>query len=86
MDVNIRRPEDQRFVADRVASGAYATADEVVSAGLAALQEAEGFGDFATGELDALIAEAEESIATHGTIPAEEVFAELRSRRGSQSR
>jgi putative addiction module CopG family antidote len=70
----------RRQIEAKVSSGRYSTAEDVVRAGLAALDQQESFGDFAPGELDALLAEGEESIRREGTIPADKVFAELRRR------
>ena len=42
-------------------SGKYANAEEVVTVAMHGLSEAETFGDFTPGELDALLKEAENS-------------------------
>jgi Arc/MetJ-type ribon-helix-helix transcriptional regulator len=68
-------PEAQRLIEERLKRGGYTTAEEVVLSGLASLQREEAFGDFAPGEWDELLAEAERS---GEPIDAEEVFAEIR--------
>ena len=68
----------QRLIQERMKRGRYATADDVVLAGLASLQQQQGTGDFAPGELDALIAEAEADFDHGKSFDAEEVFAEIR--------
>src|SRR3954462_7659084 len=81
--------EHERYVREKVKAGAYASAEEVVEAGLAALRRQEEFGGFeagggggviggGAGEMEALIEEGERSIREEGTVEAEEVFAELR--------
>ena len=79
------RPEVQRFVEERLRSGQYATAEDVVEAGLTALKQQEAAGEFVAGEWDKLLEQGERSIEREGTIDAGEVFAELR-RRNDQRR
>ena len=55
MDVSLD-PELLKLIDEHIRSGRYATADEVMQAGLGALLQQESFGDFAPGELDALLA------------------------------
>jgi putative addiction module CopG family antidote len=71
-------PETQELIGAKLKTGQYESADDVVRASLAALEQQEQFGDFAPGELDELLAEGERSILKEGTIAAEVVFAELR--------
>jgi putative addiction module CopG family antidote len=66
-------PKMQRMIERRVRGGKYASPEDVIRAGLAALEQQEQFGDFEPGELDALIAQGERGKG----IPAEKVFAEL---------
>ena len=73
-------PELQRFVDEQVASGSYASRDDVIAAALESMRQARQFGDFKPGELDALIAEGERSLREEGPAPAAEVFDELRRR------
>jgi Arc/MetJ-type ribon-helix-helix transcriptional regulator len=70
----------QRKIAERMRTGRYASEEEVLLAGLAALEDQESFGDFEPGELADLVAEGRRSAAEHGTIPARTVFEELRQR------
>ncbi len=70
----------RRMIESRVRSGRYSTAQDVVRAGLAALDQQERFGDFEPGELDELIAEGERSLTGRRGIPATKVFAEVRER------
>lgn len=78
-------PEMQRYVEEKVRSGEYASPEQVLEAGLVALKQQDSFGDFAPGELDELLAEGERSIEREGTIPASEVFEQMR-RRSEQRR
>jgi Arc/MetJ-type ribon-helix-helix transcriptional regulator len=64
----------------RLKSGRYASAEEVVLAGLDSLRRQEQLGDFEAGELRRLVSEGERSIEREGTVPAGEVFAALRER------
>ena len=70
----------QRMIQRRVQAGRYSSAQDVLRAGLAALEQQEQIGDFAPGELDELIAEGERSLKGRRGIPAAKVFAELRAR------
>jgi putative addiction module CopG family antidote len=70
----------QSLIAKRVKSGRYATAEEVVTAALHALENDEHAGDFASGEWDTLLAESESS---GESLDGEAVFAELRALRQS---
>lgn len=74
------KPETRRLIKQKLESGRYASAEQIVEAGLAALEQQESFGNFAPGELNDLLAEGERSIQRDGVVPAEEVFAELRRR------
>jgi len=73
-------PDIVRFVNEQLASGAYATAEDVLEAAVSALEQAEKFGEFAPGELDALLAEGEGGLQRDGALTADEVFDEIRSR------
>lgn len=67
----------RKSVEDRVQSGSYASADEVIRAGLRALEREESSTD------DWLTRLAEESLADpRPSVPAAEVFRELRARHG----
>jgi len=83
-------PEVERLIEQRVSAGDYASPEEVVSAGVRALEQQRVFGDFAPGELDELLAEAERDIDQGDVLDADEVFAELRrmsaARRSQASR
>src|SRR5436190_5472667 len=70
----------RKLVNDRLKSGRYASAEEVVLAGLASLRRQEELGDFAPGELQRLVLEGESSIRAEGTVDADEVFRALRRR------
>ena len=64
----------RQSVERRVSSGSYASADEVIRAGLLALEREEG------AESEWLVRMAEEALADpEPSIPAEEVFRELRA-------
>ena len=52
------KPELQRFVDEQVKAGIFATAEDVIEAGLGRLR-GDDFGDFLPGEMDALIEVAE---------------------------
>jgi len=78
------KPKVFRLIENELRSGKYASADDLVQAGMAALKQQQSWGDFAPGELDQLIRQGERSIKREGTVAGEEVFADLRRR--SQSR
>ena len=71
-------PHIQKLIDDRVRSGKYQSAEDVVAAAVVTLEQQEQTGDFEPGELDRLLEEGEQS----GTpLDGEQVFAELRERR-----
>jgi Arc/MetJ-type ribon-helix-helix transcriptional regulator len=70
----------RKLIDDRVRSGKYATAEDVVKAALTTLDQNDRFGDFAAGELDRLIEEGERTFRREGGIPAEQEFREIRQR------
>jgi Arc/MetJ-type ribon-helix-helix transcriptional regulator len=70
---------------ERMRKGGYATAEDALRAAFVALKQQEEFGNFAPGELDAALAESEKSIAEHGTVDADTVYANL-ERRSQQRR
>ncbi|HMO26776.1 MAG TPA: type II toxin-antitoxin system ParD family antitoxin [Tepidisphaeraceae bacterium] len=67
--------EVERQIADRLQSGRYASASDVIEAALRSLEQHEQRGDFAPGEWDRLLAEAE---ASGEPVDAATVFADLR--------
>ena len=73
-------PKVRNWIEQRVSSGKYASAEDVVHAAIAQLDRQERFGDFAPGELDRLLDEGEQSIRTEGTVEGTKVFARIRQR------
>lgn len=71
-------PDVQRLIERRMASGHYATPDDVLRAALHSLEQEEELGEFVPGELDALLAEGEQS---GPALDGEAVLAELRGLR-----
>jgi putative addiction module CopG family antidote len=71
-------PETERLIEEYMKRGGYATADDVIRAGLEVLDQQATAGDFEDGEWDALIAEAEQS---GEPLDGEQVLAELRALR-----
>jgi putative addiction module CopG family antidote len=77
-------PRIQKLIDERVQSGKYKSAEDVVAAALANLDQQEAFGDFETGELDRLLEEGEKS---GPPLDGEQVLAEFRALRArGQSR
>jgi Arc/MetJ-type ribon-helix-helix transcriptional regulator len=72
------QPKTERRIRQRLDSGQYDSAEHLLEAGLAALEQQETFGDFEPGEMDRLIDESLERSKTEPGLPAAEVFAELR--------
>ncbi len=72
--------ELKRFVEEQLNAGVYSTPEDVLRAAVAALRQAERFGDFAPEELDALLAKGEHSLDGGGAVDADETFDELRRR------
>lgn len=76
MNVNLS-PAMKEFVDRKLQAGEYQSAEQVLEAGLAILQQQETRPDFAPGELDALIAVGEADIAAGHVYDGEEVFRDL---------
>lgn len=77
MDVTLS-PETRHLIEERMRRGGYETADAVVRAGLATLDQQESLGGFAPGEMHRLILEGERS---GPPLDGEVVFKELAERR-----
>jgi Arc/MetJ-type ribon-helix-helix transcriptional regulator len=71
-------PETQRSIEGHVKSGKYPTAEDVVTAGLAALDQHERLSSFDPGELDKLLSVADGEIERNEVLDGDEVFRELR--------
>jgi len=82
MDIHFD-PEMQKFIEERLRSGAYGSPEEIVLAGLGALRQQEYLGDFAPGELDFLLAEGENDIAAARVLGADEAMNRRRLMRES---
>jgi putative addiction module CopG family antidote len=70
----------QSFVEDNIKRGRYGSVSHVIEAALATLQQQERVADFdfPPGELNKLLAEAEDDFAQGDVYDGEEVFRELR--------
>jgi Arc/MetJ-type ribon-helix-helix transcriptional regulator len=72
--------ETQRLIEERMALGGYDSPEDVIRAALASLEEAEMFADYAPGELEALVEEAEESYRNEGGLSREQVIEPILAR------
>jgi Arc/MetJ-type ribon-helix-helix transcriptional regulator len=77
-------PKVQKLIDERVKSGKYATAEDVVAAALMTLDQLEWLGDFNPGELDKLLIEGERSIEQEGTLDGNEAFKLRQTRRAAK--
>jgi len=68
-------PETLQLIEDRMRRGGYANADDVVRAALASLDQQT---EFEPGELDRLLAVADDQIDRGDVLDGEQVFAEIR--------
>jgi antitoxin ParD1/3/4 len=75
--------EAQKLIEQRMKSGKYGSAEEVVTAALHALESDEHAGDFEPGDWDKLLAEGQQS---GPPLDGDSVFAELRNLRSRQAR
>ena len=75
------KPGVQKQIDERVKSGRYASAEDVVAAALVTLDQQERSGDFEAGELDRLLEEGERSMEEHGTLDGDEAFNGRKARR-----
>jgi putative addiction module CopG family antidote len=71
-------PHIQKLIDERIRSGKYRTAEDVIAAAVTNLEQQEQAGDFAPLELENLLAEGEGS---GDALDAESVFAEVRDLR-----
>lgn len=74
-------PQTQKLIEARLRRGEYKTADDVVAAALAQLDQQEQLADFEPGELDALIKQGEDG---GPSLDGEAVLAELRALRNKR--
>ena len=70
-------PELEKFVQDKVASGRYSSASEVISEGLRLLEEQERLREV---KLATLREDIQKGLASGSAIPGEQVFEELRTK------
>ena len=78
IDMNLTlSPGMQEFIERKLQAGEYQSAEQVVEAGLAVLQQQESSKDFAPGELEGLIAVGQADIDAGNVYDGEEVFREL---------
>lgn len=70
-------------IEERVNSGRYASAEDVLTAAIIALDQQEQFGDFRPGELDKFLQAGEKSIERGGTLDGDEALAARRARRAA---
>ena len=77
MMLTLKNPTIQKLIDDRVRSGQYASAEDVVSAALISLEQQEKARDFARGELNELIAVGMEQIDRGEMLDVEDVFREI---------
>jgi Arc/MetJ-type ribon-helix-helix transcriptional regulator len=88
MSITLSKKVNQ-MIDDRVKSGMYRTPQDVVLAAFASLEQQERVGDFAPGELDKLLAVADEEIDRGELLDGEAAFRErrrLRKRRPNPSK
>ena len=72
--------EAERLIEEKLRSGRYGTAEEVVLAGLGSLEQDERYGDFAVGEWDSLLKAGEKSLVEGKSLDAADTLADIRSR------
>lgn len=70
--------EIERLINERLREGRYRSAEEVVIAGLASLQQQEQLGEFVGGEWDALLQRGEESLQHGGAFESAQVLNDIR--------
>lgn len=74
-------PQTHKLLKARMKQGGYLQPDDAVRAGLAYLQQHEAADDFATGELDRLLAVADSEIESGKTLDGEAAMRARRLRR-----
>jgi Arc/MetJ-type ribon-helix-helix transcriptional regulator len=74
-------PGVQKLIDEKVKSGKYATPEDVVAAAVVTLDHQERLGEFDARELDALLAEGEQSLAEEGPLDGDQAFQLRRARR-----
>lgn len=81
----VLKPELQKFVDEQVTTGRYPSAEDVVAAAVTRFMQDERLGEFAPGELDALLAEGEADLQRGDFVTMDEVREHFR-RRAVESR
>ncbi len=71
----------KKVIEEKVRSGQYERAEDVVSAAIGSLISQEDFGDFKGGELNKLLAAGERSIRRAGTLDGDEALRRRRAKR-----
>ena len=74
-------PAMEKIVDDKIKAGDFATAEDVVFAGLQALQVHTESMNSEAGEMERLIEAGKASVENEGTLDLDEAFAERRARR-----
>ena len=67
-----------RFIEEKVRDGAYSSPEEIIEAALSMFEQQQLLGDFAPGELSALIAESEKDFENGDVYDGPAVIQELR--------
>ena len=80
--MTVKIPQDVARTIREYMKDGYASVEDVLRAAVNALQQIQEYGDFAPGELEALIEEGEKSIREEGVVDAEEVFADILRKSG----
>jgi Arc/MetJ-type ribon-helix-helix transcriptional regulator len=73
----------ESVVRQKVDSGEFANAEDVVRAAFVALQQQKDFGEFSPGELDELLAEGERSIEDEGALDGDDAYRARLQRRAN---
>jgi Arc/MetJ-type ribon-helix-helix transcriptional regulator len=73
--------QTRKLIEERLRSGQYESAEDVVAAAVAQMGQHDQLGDFSAGELDQLLAQGEESGAA---LDGDQVLSELRKASGQR--
>lgn len=86
MTLTLKNPSIQKLIDDRISTGEYASAEEVIFAALVSLEQREQARDFSTNDLNGLLDVGIQQIDRGELLDSEDVFREIDGLRAKTTR
>lgn len=86
MTLTLKNPSIQKLIDDRISTGEYASAEEVIFAALVSLEQREQARDFSTNDLNGLLDVGIQQIDRGELLDSEDVFREIGGLRAKTTR